>query len=144
MFIDSMFHINLIIGRIINRTLLIIMIVLFFTVCLIPVSQGTSNPENDIEIEKNQTIKNFDRCIFFIYGEISNPRIEEQGSRKYLYFDAKKVHIIGVSYGYDGPVSITQWIYSEVVKISWKTSGPNFRGLVTNNYLLGTQRYRYF
>ena len=122
------------------------MIVLFIAVCLIPISIGTSNHENYIEIDtyKNQTIKSFDRCFFFIYGKISTPRIQEQGSSKYLVFNAEKVRIVGVSYGYKGPVSITQWIYSEVVKISWITSGPNFRGLVTKNIILGTQRYRYF
>lgn len=89
----------------------------------------------------NTNTKNFvGDTIFLICGTISNPRIEEAGSNQLLVFFAEKVFVIGFTYGYFGPTSITQCISSEEIKLGWKTSGPDFEGSLTDNFILGRQK----
>jgi len=100
------------------------------------------NDEEDVKTF-DITTKNFvGDNIFIIFGTISNPRVVEAGSNQLLVFFAEKVFVIGFTYGYFGPTSITQFIFSEEVKLGWKTSGPDFRGSVTDNFILGRQTYK--
>jgi hypothetical protein len=100
--------------------------------------------KNDEKYERTSEIntKSFiGDIIQIIIGKIRNPRIMEAGSNKLLIFFAEKVFLIGFTFSYDGAKSITQWIYSEEVKLGLRTNGPDFRGLITNNFILGRQKH---
>jgi hypothetical protein len=116
---------------------------LFIIVCLMPTLQGNLEFQPN-DIPDNQKYISLHRCYFLIYGRISNPIIKEYKQYKWLWIHAECVHVIGFGVSYDGLYSITQWIYDEDVKLSLEADGPTFRGLVTNNFILGRQIARYF
>ena len=120
----------------------------FIIVLFIPSLQANSDFQLKYKVDEksyeNQTNVSLLRCYFFIYGKISNPRIIEYNRHTGLHFYAEKVHVIGFGVSYDGLYTITQWIYNEEVQVNWKGEGPDFRGLVTNNFIIGSQRSRWF
>jgi hypothetical protein len=119
---------------------------LFIAVSLIPPSQSATNLKyyDMCEPITNQKDIYFVGCVLYIIGRISNPRIVNQGQNKWLVFHAKIARVIGFKFGYDEPESITQWIFSKNVTLSLKTDGPMFRGIVTDNFIIGSQRYSFF
>jgi hypothetical protein len=118
---------------------------LFIAVSLVPASQANSISEltDKLNFSINKTDKSFVDCFLIVIGKISNPRIEEQGKNKYLIFYAEVVFVSGFYSSYDGNYDVTQWIYNENIKLSWKTSGPDFRGIVTKDVIFGIQRPRF-
>jgi hypothetical protein len=140
-----MFHsINILYKKGIKK-LLIINFGLFIVISLVPSFKANINCESNDELIfiKNTTDKYFVNCVLFVIGEIENPRIEEIGNKKYLLFYAKEVFVSGFYAGYDGYIDVTQWIYDEEVKLSWKGSGLKFRGIITDDFIFGIQRARY-
>jgi hypothetical protein len=62
-----------------------------------------------------------------------------------LFITLRKIKnsYLGFYASYDGHYDVTQWIYNEEVKLSWKTSGPDFRGIITKDFIFGIQRARF-
>ena len=99
------------------------------------------NDEKDEE-QTGTSPKNFIGSIIqIIIGKINNPRIERCGSNKILVFHAEKVFLMGGTPTYEGYKSITQWIYDQEVILGIKTHNPDFRGLITKNFIFGRQKY---
>ena len=121
----------------------LIAIGLFITVCFMPTIQGEKDFQQYDEYE-NQKSKSLYGCYFLICGRICNPRIEEKGKYKWLWIHAEAVYVNGFGVSYDGMYGITQWIYSDDVKLTWEGHDPKFRGLITNNFIFGIQRARFF
>jgi len=127
----------------VSMFLLVILTILFF----LPSLQANTSLQNYDTSNAHSTNKNpyLTGCKFIIYGRINKSWIEHQGTSIWLWIHAEAVHVIGSGWSYDGAYSVTQWIYSEDVKLSWQVShGPEFRGIVTDDLIIGMQKSRRF
>ena len=75
---------------------------------------------------------------FFIYGSIRNLTIKNDDVIE-LRFIAKRVFIRSVFWSYFGPHATEEWIYNEkvIIIIDYGLIFPLYRGIVTDNFILG-------